>query len=178
MKKKLGSSFLESLRYFYELKSKDFDFTLTKPFISVRHPLDSFISARKKGWLSPYCAGEINLENYCKGLLKFQKYMEKEKSAKVIRYEDICIDLSGCLKQTFLDLNIDYKIPSLDEINRIKVTGKSGRKTENISLRKRLIKDKDNELKNQIEISKCYEKYCQLNKYNPNYQDTQIIKSI
>ena len=178
MNKKLGSSFLESLRYFYELKSKDFDFTLIKPIISVRHPLDSFIAARKKGWLSPYCGGEINLDNYCKGLLKFQKYMEKEKSAKVIRYEDICIDLGDSLKQTFLDLNIDYQIPSLDEINLIKVTGKSGRKTKNISLRERLIEDVDNVLKNQIEVSKYYKEYCLLNKYNPNYHEPQIIKSI
>ena len=102
--------------------------------------------------------------------------MEKEKSAKVIRYEDICIDLSECLKKTFLNLNINYQIPSLDEINLIKVTGKSGRKTENISLRERLIEDVDNELKNQIEASEYYKKYCQLNKYNPNYQDHQIIK--
>ena len=177
MNKKLGSSFLETLRYFYELKSKDFDFTLIKPIISVRHPLDSFIAARKKGWLSPYCGGEINLDNYCKGLLKFQKYMENEKSAIVIRYEDICIDLSDCLKKTFLDLNIHYKIPSLDEINLIKVTGKSGRKTKKISLSERFIEDVENELKNQIEVSKSYKKYCQLNKYNPNYQDTQIINS-
>ena len=101
--------------------------------------------------------------------------MEKEKSAKVIRYEDICINISDCLKKTFLDLNIDYQIPSLYEINLIKVTGKSGRKTENISLRERLIEDVDNELKNQIQASKYYKKYCQLNKYNPNYQAHQII---
>ena len=179
MNKKLGSQFLETLRYFYELKSKDFDFNLIKPIISVRHPLDSFIAARKIGGLLPYCGeGEINLENYCKGILKFQNYMEKEKSAKVIRYEDICIDLGDRLKQTFLDLNIDYQIPSLDEINLIKVTGKSGRKTKNISLRERLIEDVDNVLKNQIEVSKYYKEYCLLNKYNPNYHEPQIIKSI
>ena len=102
--------------------------------------------------------------------------MEKEKSAKVIRYEDICINLSDCLKKTFLDLNIDYQIPSLNEINLIKVTGKSGRKTENISFRERVVEDIDNELKNQIEVSIFYKKYCQLNNYNPNYQDPQIIK--
>ena len=178
MNKKLGSQFLETIRYFYALKSKDFDFIQIKPIISIRHPLDSFIAARKKGWLLPYCGGgEINLENYCKGILKFQNYMEKEKSAKVIRYEDICINISDCLKKTFSDLNIDYQIPSLDEINLIKVTGKSGRKTENISLRERLIEDVDNELKNQIEVSKYYKEYCKLNKYNPKFQDYQIIKS-
>ena len=178
MNKKLGSQFLEAIRYFYALKSKDFDFIQIKPIISIRHPLDSFIAARKKGWLLPYCGGgEINLENYCKGILKFQNYMEQEKSAKVIRYEDICINISDCLKKTFFDLNIDYQIPSLDEINLIKVTGKSGRKTENISLRERLIEDVDNELKNQIEVSKYYKEYCKLNKYNPNFQDYQIIKS-
>ena len=74
-----------------------------------------------------------------------------------------------------MDLDIDYKIPSLDEINLIKVTGKSGRNTENISLRERFIEDVDKELKNQIEVSKYYKKYCQLNKYNPNYKDPQII---
>ncbi len=178
MNKKLGSLFLEILGYFYESKSQDFDFTLIKPIISVRHPLDSFIAGRKRGWLKPYCGGEINLDNYCKGLLKFQKYMENEKSAKVIRYEDLCIDYSNCLIQTFSDLNIDYQIPSLDEINRIKVTGKSGRKTKNIALRERIIENVDNDLKKETEVSKYYQIYCQLNKYNPNYQDHQISKSI
>ncbi len=177
MKKKLGSSFLETLRFFYESKNKGFNFKLIKPIISVRHPLDSYIAARKKRWLLPYCGGEeINLDNYCKGLLKLQKYMEKEESAKVIRYEDICLNLSDCLKETFLNIDIDYKIPSIDDINLIKVTGKSGRKSENISLRQRSTDDLDIELKNQTEISNYYKQYCQLNNYNPNCNSHQISK--
>ena len=79
-------------------------------------------------------------------------------------------------KKNILGFKYWFQIPSLNEINLIKVTGKSGRKTENISFRERVVEDIDNELKNQIEVSIFYKKYCQLNNYNPNYQDPQIIK--
>ena len=173
-KKKLDSLFLESINYFYTQKSETFDFPRIKPIISIRHPLDSYVASRKKGWLAPYCGDEINLDNYCNGLLNFQNYLKYAASAKVLRYEDLCMKLETCLENLFLNLEMEYKIPSLEEINLIKVTGKSGRKSDGIEIRERIISDIDDSLKTQVETSKYYKKYCELNGYEPNYKNYQL----
>ena len=66
--------------------------------------------------------------------------MKNAASAKVLRYEDLCMKLETCLENLFLNLGIEYRIPSLEEINLIKVTGKSGRKSDGIEIRERIIK--------------------------------------
>ena len=173
-KKKLDSIFLESINYFYTQKSDTFDFPRIKPIFSIRHPLDSYVASRKKGWLAAYCGDEINLDNYCNGLLNFQHYMINGASAILLRYEDLCMNLETCLENLFLNLEIEYKIPSLKEINLIKVTGKSGRKSDDIEIRERLISDIDDSLKTQVETSKHYKKYCELNGYEPSYKNFQL----
>ena len=172
--KKVYSLFMESLKYFYSKKDNKFDFPRVKPILSIRHPLDSFIASRKNDWLFEYCGDEINIDNYCKGLLGFQNYMENVEFAKVIRYEDLCLNFDGSLNELFFNLDINYKIPTLSEVNCIKVTGKSGRKSNNIVLRERLLTDVDDSLKNQIKKSNYYDKYCQINNYDPNYKNPPI----
>lgn len=172
--KKVDSIFLESIHYFYSKKNEIFNFPKAKPILSIRHPLDSFISSKKKDWLKYYCRNEVNLDNYCNGLLHFQNYMENKESAEVLRYEDLCMGLEDCLNKLFLNLDIEFKNPSLEEINRIKVTGKSGRISNSINLRERVIYDIDDSLKIQIENSKNYKKYCELNNYNSKYEDPPI----
>ena len=172
--KKVDSIFLESIHYFYSKKNENFNFPKAKPILSIRHPLDSFISSRKKGWLTYYCGNKVNLDNYCNSLLHFQNYMENKESAEVLRYEDLCMSLEGCLNKLFVNLDIEFKNPSLEEINSIKVTGKSGRKSNDINPRERVISDIDDSLKNQIENSKNYKKFCELNNYNSKYEDPPI----
>ena len=174
--KMVDSFFLESLKYFYSKKKDMFDFPRIKPILSIRHPLDSFIASRKKNWLFEYCGDDINIDNYCKGLLKFQNYMENVEFAKVIRYEDLCLNFESSLNELFLDFDINYKIPTLSEVNRIKVTGKSGRKSNDIVLRERLLVDVDDCLKNQIKESIYYKQFCRKNNYNPNYTQPPINK--
>ena len=174
--KKVDSFFLESLKYFYSKKKDILNFPRINPFLSIRHPLDSFIASRKKNWLFEYCGDVINIDNYCKGLLNFQNYMENVEFAKVIRYEDLCLNFESSLNELFLDLDIKYKIPTLSEINRIKVTGKSGRKSNDIVLRERFLDDLDDCLKNQIKESIYYKQFCRKNNYNPNYNQPPINK--
>ena len=100
--------------------------------------------------------------------------MKDEASAIILRYEDLCMNLETCLENLFLNLEIEYKIPSLKEINLIKVTGKSGRKSDGIEIRERLISDIDDSLKTQVETSKHYKKYCELNGYDSNYKNFPI----
>ena len=100
--------------------------------------------------------------------------MKNEASAIILRYEDLCMNLETCLENLFLNLGIEYRIPSLEEINLIKVTGKSGRKSDGIEIRERIISDIDDSLKTQVEKSKHYKKYCELNGYEPKYKNFQL----
>jgi len=174
--KKIDSRFLESLKVFYE-KYQVSDFKLNRPIISIRHPLDSYISAYNKDWLGAYCGENKKLDRYCESLINFQKKMVENEKGLVIRYEDFCIDLKRCFNDLFSNIDFDWKLPSIEDINRIKVTGKSGRKSYNIGIRKRKHEYINKKLIDEINNSEFYSEYCKLNNYNPNYQSEPLMEN-
>ncbi len=172
---KIDSLFIDPLKLFYKTNSSEINFPQAKPIHSIRHPLDNYISARKRGWLGAYCGLNLNIENYCKSLIKLQKYMETKEKAVVIRYEDLCLGMEKVLASVFKDLEVEYKIPTLVDIYKNKVTGKSGRKSADISLRDRVISEVDKDLIDEINKSLSYKEYCNMNNYNINYKEYPII---
>ena len=100
--------------------------------------------------------------------------IEKE-NALIIRYEDLCLDIGTVLDYMFKNTQVEYKIPTLADIYKIKVTGKSGRQSLNISLRDRLISEVDQDLINDINNSSEYKVYCNMNNYNTNYKEYPIF---
>ena len=173
--KQIDSLFIESLKYFYEIKDFKINFPRAKPILSIRHPLDSYLSSRRQNlWLEAYCGSNINIDNYCKSLIKLQKTMKDKEYAQIIRYEDVCNNMRESITSLLDKMNIDHFIPSIEEINRIKVTGKSGRQSNSLTQRKRRIDDIDSELINDVKTSKYYHEYCTINNYNLNYKDSAI----
>ena len=172
---KIDSLFLDPLKLFYKVNSSEINFPKAKPILSIRHPLDNYISARKRRWLGAYCGLNLNIENYCKSLIKLQKHMKMKENAVVIRYEDLCLGMEKVLASVFKDLEVEYKIPTLVDINKNKVTGKSGRKSVDISLRDRMISEVDKDLIDEINQSLSYNEYCNMNNYNINYKEYPII---
>ena len=59
-------------------------------------------------------------------------------------------------------------IPTLDQINSIEVSGKSGRKSTKIATRPRKIDDCDEDLIKSCKESKFYNLYCEINSYESN----------
>ena len=166
------SSLIESLKYLYKAKKELMStFPIAVPILTVRHPLDSYLSARRKNWLEPYCGKDLSLDNYCKALIRLNNYMINNESAYLMRYEDFCQDMEITISNLFNKMNVPYIIPSLNDIDKIKVTGKSGRSSAEISLRNRNLEYIDNALKDQVENSKQYKEYCRLNNYNPDIND-------
>ena len=153
---------------------RKFIFSKILPIISVRHPLDSFISLRKKSWLKVYCQNDLSINEYCKSLLRFQKYFCNERNAIVIRYEDICDNFKLYLPQLSNKLNFELKIPSIEQVNKIKVTGKSGRQSTEITLRPRRHELIEPNLIKCLESSSYYHDYCELNSYKKNHNDYPI----
>ena len=70
-------------------------------------------------------------------------------------------------------INTDKK--STQCVNKIKVTGKSGRNSVDISLRDRIISEVDKDLINEINNSLSYNEYCKMNNYNINHREYPII---
>jgi len=169
------SLLLDAIKYFYDTKDILFRFPRLNPILSIRHPIDSYISLVEKNWQGPYCRKTNTFDEYCKSMIKLQSYMVEKESAKVIRYEDICCRMNESLDQLFNELNISFVIPSLDQINSIKVTGKSGRKSDQIIYRKRRFDAISNQLISEINNSENYLAYCETNKYNKKIEGHPII---
>ena len=53
-------------------------------------------------------------------------------NAKILRYEDFCLDMKKTLFNLFNKKEKDLNIPTMESINKIKATGESGRKSEKI----------------------------------------------
>ena len=107
-----------------------------------------------------------------------QNYFVKNTDAVVLRYEDLCS--SADLFFYNLSHNINFEehkiinIPSNEMINGIAVSGKSGRKTSEISLRERQLDLLDNSLEKEIQSCQEYIRLCQLNDYNSQVEDSPI----
>ena len=170
--KHVNSLFMEAIKNYYDIRNLQKTYPRKNPILSVRHPLDNFISARKQtNWLQTYCGLNISIDNYCKALVKMQKYMTEKENAKVVRYEDLCIDLEKTLYEIFDKSEEFFEIPSMELINNIRVTGESGRKSNKIEFRNRFTPDVDTDLIEQINKSIYYEEFCSINNYNTSHKD-------
>jgi hypothetical protein len=143
----------------------------TLPILSIRHPLDSFLSARKRGWHSRL-SKTGRLDQYCKNLLRFQDYFST--FSTTVRYEDLCRDYRGFLCNLAENLDITAHTPSAEEIQTITITGKSGRKSNDISPRTRNIAEIDADLHAQAMESNQYKETCQRYGYNPDIHEPPI----
>jgi hypothetical protein len=135
-----------------------------RSILSIRHPLDSFLSSRKKGW-HRRLSKTGSLDQYCKSLLKFQNYFSRF-STKV-RYEDLCHNYKEFLHGLAASLRITPYTASEEEIQMVNITGKSGRQTRDISPRPRNLSEVDTDLHAQAKQSSHYKEACKLYGYNP-----------
>lgn len=173
--KESNSLFLEAINFYYEKLNSKLKPTKNLPILSLRHPLDSFISSKNNHWLKAYCGSKTDLDNYCKGLKRLYDYMYLKESPVVIRYEDFCENFEKSIESIFCKIKTKYKIPSLEEINSIKVTGKSGRYSKEIILPPRNFDLIGSDLIEEINNSKYYLELCKLNNYNPNFKEHPLI---
>ena len=165
---------MEAIKNYEDTRNLKKNFPRVDPILSIRHPLDNFLSARKHNWLSTYCGIHESIDNYCKSLINLQKYMSDIENAKILRYEDFCLDMKKTLFSLFNKKEKDFNIPTMESINKIKATGESGRKSEKIEFRSRLISEVDDSLINEINKSSYYKIFCNMNNYNPDYKDFPI----
>lgn len=148
------------------LKYLDEESITHQSILSVRHPLDSFISSLKRGWLKRLTSDGKNFEEYCQSLLMFSEYMIARPGAGVIRYEDFCIAPDTAMKAAGEIYGLDIELDNMKNVMSIPATGLSGRKSETIEVRER--QDVSESLSAEAHSSVTYQEYCARFGYEPD----------
>lgn len=111
-----------------ELLSADFP---VRAVLTVRHPLDSFLSLTRNGWLHFKPA---TLDEYCRRYITF---LDRHASTAVLKYEDFTEDPDRFLQRICGILNLRYHSLALDAFSAIQMSGDSGRSGAVIATRAR-----------------------------------------
>lgn len=124
-----------------------------KHLVTVRNPIDSFLSLRQNGWVH---FKPDSFDEYCRRLLAFLNAFSRE---QIIRYEDFVEHPQTVIKECTGKLMLPSTENSLEYIDVFKISGDSGRTGSYISERpKREIPEI---LEKEIKESKYYENFLQ-----------------
>lgn len=99
--------------------------------VSVRHPLDSFLSLRSNGWVHFH---PDTLEEYSQRYLMF---LDRHAGLPVVKYEDFVTDPEAILTQMSELLRLPFNPMALDLLSVVRLSGDSGRASSRIALRPR-----------------------------------------
>jgi hypothetical protein len=119
---------LESRQSFYSLIKERYP---VKSVVTVRDPLDSYLSLLNNGWVhfSPQ-----TFDEYCRRYLVF---LDDYKDIPIIRYEDFVTSPVKVMEEICDLLELPFVDDFEDLFSAIKLSGDSGRKAEFIAPRKR-----------------------------------------
>jgi hypothetical protein len=102
-----------------------------RSIVTVRHPLDSFLSLAAKRWshFSPF-----TIEEYCRRYLMF---LDRHRDVKIIRYEDFVRQPQGAMDEICAALGLVPAPHFTDVFPAIRLSGDSGRSGRRIAPRPR-----------------------------------------
>jgi hypothetical protein len=131
-----------------------------RSIVTVRHPLDSFLSLQKLEWLH---FQPSTLEEYCKRYLRF---LDDHSELGVFRYEDFVRHPVATMKSMCMALGVPFADGFTDLFGALQLSGDSGRTSNVISPRpRRPIPDS---LAMQMIHSRAYEAVCTRFDYSQN----------
>lgn len=134
------------------------EFTL-RSIVTVRHPLESFLSLRSNGWVQFL---PDTLEEYSKRYLAFLAAYE---DVKLFKYEDFLADPARILEDMAQELEIPFPPDVLDLAQAIELTGDSGR--SGIQIKPRPRRPVPELVTQERNTSDSYAAVCALLKYDP-----------
>lgn len=134
------------------------NFTLLS-LVTMRHPLDSFLSLKKNGWVN---FSPSTLENYA---CRYLAFLDRHKGLPVILYEDFVTAPEAELKRICALLDLPFSPLALDLLPIARLSGDSGRNEGPISPRSR--RPVPNEVEVQRFESSNYQILCARFGYEP-----------
>lgn len=99
--------------------------------IACRHPMDSFLSLEKNGWLH---FEPPSFEEYCK---RYWEFIKDHGDGHIVKYEEFVADPDAQMKTISNKLELSFDENFVDIFPIVKVTGDSGRSGINIGARPR-----------------------------------------
>lgn len=127
--------------------------------VTVRHPLDSYLSLTKNGWRNFEPEG---LEEYAN---RYQKFLMCYSSADTIRYEDFIVDPEGTMNVICEALALPFNEDFRESFSAITLSGDSGRKGTSIGIRERRAVPSD--IREELRWSTTYSRLCEQLGYEP-----------
>jgi len=134
-------------------------FTL-KSVLTVRHPLDSYLSLKKKNWVR---FAPATIEEYAR---RYTLFLEAYPQTPVFRYEAFVANPNAEAKRLTAELALPYVANWQDILPAIQLTGESGRSGNDIAQRPR--RDIPDNIANQLKDSLAYQTLCERLGYNPD----------
>ena len=92
-----------------------------KSIVTVRHPMESFLSTRKSGWLRPI---RDDFDIYCARYLRF---LDSYADVPLFKYEDVCADSERSFREICDALELTYDPTVFERFGSRRLTGDSGR---------------------------------------------------
>ena len=126
--------------------------------VTVRNPIDSFMSLRSNGWVH---FNPDSFDEYCKRLLRFLSCFDEN---KIVRYENFVEKPFQELIQCAQQLSLPVTDQSLEYLDIFKISGDSGRSGMDIVPRPR--KKISNDFEKEVHQSKFFQELC----YNYHFQ--------
>lgn len=133
--------------------------------VSVRHPLESFISKTKNNW--EIAEKKNSLEIYCRRYLDFLNHYE---GSKIIYYENVCNNYELEVKRISELWGKEFK--KIKSLSNKQISGDSGRSSLQISLRPS--KNISKEISIQMNTSNSYIKLCKRLGYRADIKENSI----
>lgn len=128
--------------------------------LTLRHPLDSFLSLASNGWrhFTPF-----TLEVYAE---RYTHFLNEYGSLPTFRYEDFVANPEATLERICAALNLPYQAGTPELLKVVKLTGDSGRSSPRIAPRER--RELPEEIAQQAKSSDAYRQLCDRLDYLPN----------
>lgn len=123
-----------------------------RALVTVRHPLDSFLSLSSHNWrhFSPF-----TLTEYC---LRYEQFLNRHEGLPISHYEDFVADPKRSLEEISQILDLPFNPSALDSIDLMAFSGDSGRKSRRIKKRPR--RDIPDDIAEQIVENSTYDTLC------------------
>ena len=103
----------------------------TISLVTVRHPLDSFMSLKCNGWIHFI---PKTFDEYCK---RYVNFIHAHKKVPIIHYEDFVKSPNVEMSKICSILSLTFSTDFIDLFRAFKLTGDSGRKSDTIEFRPR-----------------------------------------
>ena len=137
-----------------------------RSLITVRHPLDSFLSLRSNGWVH---FRPDTLDEYCR---RHNLFLDAYADAPILRYEDFIADPDSGARRIVEMLELPFTSHWRDLLPVIEVSGDSGRKSDTIELRPRRRVSED--LLSEADESQSYATLCSRLDYNQSPEEPPV----